>query len=71
VFVGIESTDPASLKETGKTQNLREDLLTSVRRLYAYGIDVLGGSSSVSTTTRSRPSSSSTGSSPRRAFNPR
>lgn len=43
VFVGIESTDPASLKETGKTQNLREDLLTSVRRLYAYGIDVLGG----------------------------
>jgi hypothetical protein len=43
VFVGIESTDPASLKETGKTQNLREELLVSVRRLYAYGIDVLGG----------------------------
>jgi radical SAM superfamily enzyme YgiQ (UPF0313 family) len=43
VFIGIESPDPASLKETGKTQNLREDLLTSVRRLYARGIEVLAG----------------------------
>jgi radical SAM superfamily enzyme YgiQ (UPF0313 family) len=43
VFIGIETTDPASLKETGKTQNLREDILTSVRRIYAHGIDVLGG----------------------------
>jgi radical SAM superfamily enzyme YgiQ (UPF0313 family) len=43
VFIGIETTDPASLKETGKTQNLREDILTSVQRIYAYGIDVLGG----------------------------
>lgn len=43
VFIGIETTDPTSLKETGKTQNLREDILTSVRRIYAHGIDVLGG----------------------------
>jgi radical SAM superfamily enzyme YgiQ (UPF0313 family) len=43
VFIGIESTDPASLKETGKTQNLREDILTSVRRLYGRGIEVLAG----------------------------
>lgn len=43
VFIGIETTDPASLKETGKIQNLREDMLTSVRRIYAHGIDVLGG----------------------------
>jgi radical SAM superfamily enzyme YgiQ (UPF0313 family) len=43
VFIGIESTDAASLKETRKTQNLHEDILTSVRRVYAYGIDVLGG----------------------------
>ncbi len=43
VFVGIESPDPASLKETLKTQNLHEDILTSVRRIYAYGIDVLAG----------------------------
>ncbi len=43
VFIGIESPDPASLKETGKTQNLREDLLVSVRRLYSRGIEVLAG----------------------------
>jgi radical SAM superfamily enzyme YgiQ (UPF0313 family) len=43
VFIGIESPDPASLKETLKTQNLREDMLTSVQRIYSYGIDVLGG----------------------------
>jgi radical SAM superfamily enzyme YgiQ (UPF0313 family) len=43
VFIGIESPDPASLKETGKSQNLREDLLTSVRRIYARGIEVLAG----------------------------
>ncbi|MDE2183894.1 MAG: B12-binding domain-containing radical SAM protein [Alphaproteobacteria bacterium] len=43
VFIGIESPDPESLKETGKSQNLREDLLTSVRRLHAHGIDVLAG----------------------------
>ncbi|MEO0034787.1 MAG: hypothetical protein RLZZ501_810 [Pseudomonadota bacterium] len=43
VFVGIESPDPESLKETGKTQNLREDPLVSVRRIYSRGIDVLAG----------------------------
>ena len=43
VFIGIESTDPDSLKETLKTQNLREDILTSIRRIYSYGIDVLAG----------------------------
>jgi radical SAM superfamily enzyme YgiQ (UPF0313 family) len=43
VFIGIESTDPESLKETLKTQNLHEDILTSVRRVYSYGIDVIGG----------------------------
>ena len=43
VFIGIESSDPVSLKETGKIQNLREDALTSVRRIYAHGIDVLAG----------------------------
>lgn len=43
VFIGIESPDAASLTETLKTQNLREDMLTSLRRIYAYGIDVLGG----------------------------
>ncbi|HKB84268.1 MAG TPA: radical SAM protein [Burkholderiales bacterium] len=43
VFIGIESTDPDSLKETLKTQNLAEDILTSIRRIYAHDIDVLAG----------------------------
>jgi len=43
VFVGIESPDPESLKEMRKSQNLQEDPLTSVRRIYASGIDVLAG----------------------------
>jgi radical SAM superfamily enzyme YgiQ (UPF0313 family) len=43
VFIGIETPDPVALKATLKTQNLREDALTSVRRIYAYGIDVLAG----------------------------
>jgi radical SAM superfamily enzyme YgiQ (UPF0313 family) len=43
VFIGIESPDPGSLKETLKTQNLHEDILTSVRRIYENGIDVLAG----------------------------
>lgn len=43
VFIGIESPDPESLKETGKTQNLRQDILASVRRIYAHGIDVFAG----------------------------
>lgn len=43
VFIGIESVNPESLKETLKTQNLQEDILTSVRRIYAHGIEVLGG----------------------------
>jgi len=43
VFIGIESSDPETLKETRKTQNLREDTLVSVRRIYSYGIDVLAG----------------------------
>ena len=43
VFIGIESTDAESLKETLKTQNLREDILLSVRRIYSHGIDVLAG----------------------------
>jgi radical SAM superfamily enzyme YgiQ (UPF0313 family) len=43
VFLGIESPDPASLAETKKFQNTRQDMLTSVRRIYANGIEVLGG----------------------------
>jgi radical SAM superfamily enzyme YgiQ (UPF0313 family) len=43
VFIGIESPDAANLKETGKSQNLREDILVSVRRIYSRGIDILAG----------------------------
>jgi radical SAM superfamily enzyme YgiQ (UPF0313 family) len=43
VFIGIESPDPESLKQTRKTQNTQGDILTSVRRIYAHGIDVLAG----------------------------
>lgn len=43
VFIGIESPDEASLKETGKTQNTRKDILGAVHRIYDHGIDVLSG----------------------------
>jgi radical SAM superfamily enzyme YgiQ (UPF0313 family) len=43
VFIGIESPDEASLKETGKTQNLRRDMLSAVYTIYSHGIDVLAG----------------------------
>jgi radical SAM superfamily enzyme YgiQ (UPF0313 family) len=43
VFIGIESPDPESLKETLKTQNLRGDILESIRHVYRNGIDVLAG----------------------------
>jgi radical SAM superfamily enzyme YgiQ (UPF0313 family) len=43
VFIGIESPDVDSLKETRKTQNLQNDILGSVRKIYGHGIDVLAG----------------------------
>ncbi|MBI4203756.1 MAG: radical SAM protein [Betaproteobacteria bacterium] len=43
VFIGIESPDAETLRKTSKTQNLHEDTLTAVRRIYSYGIDILAG----------------------------
>jgi len=43
VFVGIEPPRAASLKETNKTQNMREDIVTSVHRIQAAGIAVMAG----------------------------
>ena len=43
VFIGIESPDIDSLKETKKSQNLQADILDSVRKIYGHGIDVLAG----------------------------
>jgi len=43
VFIGIESPDEESLKETKKIQNTRCDILSSVRTIYSHGIDVFAG----------------------------
>jgi len=43
VFIGIESPDPDALRETKKLQNLREDILTSLRKIYHHGIDIFAG----------------------------
>jgi radical SAM superfamily enzyme YgiQ (UPF0313 family) len=43
IFIGIESPRAASLQETHKTQNLRENLLDSVHRIQRAGIDVMAG----------------------------
>jgi radical SAM superfamily enzyme YgiQ (UPF0313 family) len=43
VFLGIESPDAESLQEAQKTQNLAQDVLTAVRRIYAHGLDVFAG----------------------------
>jgi radical SAM superfamily enzyme YgiQ (UPF0313 family) len=43
VFLGIETPVEESLKETTKFQNLRGDLLESVRLIQAQGIEVMAG----------------------------
>ncbi|HYE71711.1 MAG TPA: B12-binding domain-containing radical SAM protein, partial [Blastocatellia bacterium] len=43
VFLGIETPVEESLKEAQKGQNTREDLLTSVRKIQSYGIEVMAG----------------------------
>ena len=43
IFVGIESPRAASLRESKKTQNTREDIVASVHRIQAAGIEVMAG----------------------------
>ena len=43
LFIGIESPNEDSLRETLKFQNTREDPLKSVRKIYDYGIHVQAG----------------------------
>jgi radical SAM superfamily enzyme YgiQ (UPF0313 family) len=43
VFIGIESPRVASLEETKKIQNMRGDLVESVRKVQSYGIQVQAG----------------------------
>jgi radical SAM superfamily enzyme YgiQ (UPF0313 family) len=43
VFLGIESSDPATLRAANKKQNLRGDLDESVRKIQNAGIEVMAG----------------------------
>lgn len=43
IFIGIESPRPASLIESKKTQNMRENLLDSVHRIQRAGMEVMAG----------------------------
>jgi radical SAM superfamily enzyme YgiQ (UPF0313 family) len=43
VFLGIETPVEASLKEAQKLQNTRRSLMESVRRIQAYGMEVMAG----------------------------
>ena len=43
VFLGIETPVEESLRETTKFQNLRKDLLESVKLIQAYGMEVMAG----------------------------
>lgn len=43
VFVGIETPSPDCLREAGKVQNLKIDLMMAVRRIQAFGIEVMAG----------------------------
>jgi len=43
VFLGIESPDEGSLAEANKLQNMRGDMIESIREIYRHGIDVTAG----------------------------
>lgn len=43
LFIGIESPHVESLEECGKNQNVRRNLLESVKRIHAAGFEVQGG----------------------------
>lgn len=43
VFIGIETPSRKALKEAGKNQNLKTDILEAVRTVQGYGIEVMAG----------------------------
>lgn len=43
VFVGIESPNESSLIECNKNQNRNRDLISSIRKIQEYGLEVQGG----------------------------
>lgn len=43
LFVGIESPRKASLLESGKAQNTRQDILEDIKRIHSYHLSVVAG----------------------------
>jgi radical SAM superfamily enzyme YgiQ (UPF0313 family) len=43
VFIGIETVDEASLAECGKLQNMKRNLVESVKKIQSFGMEVTGG----------------------------
>ena len=43
VFIGIETPDEGSLAECGKSQNRNRDLVSNIKKLQQYGLQVMGG----------------------------
>jgi radical SAM superfamily enzyme YgiQ (UPF0313 family) len=43
VFIGIESPNEESLLECNKTQNRNRDMLSSIKKIQEYGLEVQGG----------------------------
>jgi radical SAM superfamily enzyme YgiQ (UPF0313 family) len=43
VFIGFESPDEDSLAECNKNQNIKRNLITSIHKMYQYGLAVQGG----------------------------
>ena len=43
VFIGIETPNKESLMECAKTQNQNRDLITSIKKLQRFGLEVQGG----------------------------
>ncbi|MCB1541250.1 MAG: B12-binding domain-containing radical SAM protein [Rhodoblastus sp.] len=43
VFMGIESPDPDTLRQTQKKQNTRRGIPDSIHRIYGYGLSVIAG----------------------------
>lgn len=43
VFLGIESPDPAALRQMNKKQNLKVDIPAAIARIQAAGLEVYGG----------------------------
>jgi len=43
VFIGIESPNEASLSECNKTQNIKRNLISSIKKIQKFGLEVQGG----------------------------